>query len=248
MVGESEHAARPKELRAMSDERVIVVHLRQPRRSDAGEMRSDPFYELGSFGCTRCHARNLMHPGKAHELQGVRFAFAQGGPLGFRLVHLTPPVSVVRHADRCEVVWTPVEAPFRYAAAPILVDREGRSDFPRLMIMLGEIDRPTWPARFSSAFRSRRKVLPPLAARELVRVFERRRAAAGPAARAACYSDALPYLPNLVDVNRAKTLETLRASASPRSRSVDAKDGSRDRTRAVGTRPNTTCSPRAKIR
>jgi hypothetical protein len=69
----------------MSAARVIVVHLRQPKRGDPGESRSDPFYEFGSFGCTKCHSRNLMHPRRAHELDGARFAFAQGGRLGFRL-------------------------------------------------------------------------------------------------------------------------------------------------------------------
>ena len=81
----------------MSATRVIIVHLRQPVRGDPSEMRSDPFYEFGSFGCTECHLKNLMNPRRSHELEGVRFAFAQGGTLGFRLVHLTPPARVVNH-------------------------------------------------------------------------------------------------------------------------------------------------------
>ena len=86
----------------MKPDRVIIVHLRQPRRNDPQETRADPFYELGSFGCTKCHSMNLMHPRRAHELDGARFAFAQGGPLGFRLILLTPPARIVVHRDRCE--------------------------------------------------------------------------------------------------------------------------------------------------
>lgn len=113
-------------------ERVVVVHLRRPNRDDPREMRSDPFWEFGSFGCTGCHRRNLMNPRRIHELEGTRLAFAQGGPKGFRLVLLTPPVEVVRHRDRCELRWEPARMPFRYDSAPLLVDAEGKSDFPSL--------------------------------------------------------------------------------------------------------------------
>ncbi|MBK9033452.1 MAG: hypothetical protein IPL61_19670 [Myxococcales bacterium] len=74
--------------RAMSA-RVIIVVLRQPRSDE--DARTDPFFEFGSFGLTGCHAANLLHDEAA---DGARLAFAQGGPLGFRLVTLTPPVEV----------------------------------------------------------------------------------------------------------------------------------------------------------
>ncbi|MCC7408418.1 MAG: hypothetical protein IT442_10120 [Phycisphaeraceae bacterium] len=195
----------------MSTPHVIVVHLRRPRRNDPNERRSDPFYEFGSFGCTKCHARNIMHPGRAHELDGVRFAFAQGGPLGFRLVHLTPPARVVIHADRCELLWTPAEPPFRYDTAPLLVDAGGNSDFPALAALFRRVSRRTWPARFSSAFRSRRAPLPATVAEELIRVFDDRRMTAKPEALAATYVDALPYPPNNPDMDRGTTLTALRA-------------------------------------
>lgn len=198
----------------MSTPRVIVVHLRQPKRNDPGESRSDPFYEFGSFGCTKCHSRNLMHPRRAHELDGARFAFAQGGPLGVRLVHLSPPASVVEHRDRCELVWTPAESPFRYDAAPVLVNAAGESDFPALVRMLRGVFRETWPGRFSSAFRSRRTPLPATVADEVVRVFDRKRAKAKSDALAASYVDALPYPPKLPDGNRETTLAGLRAAAN----------------------------------
>jgi hypothetical protein len=200
----------------MSAARVIMVHLRQPKRNDPGESRADPFYEFGSFGCTKCHSRNLMHPRRAHELDGARFAFAQGGPLGFRLVHLSPPVRVVEHRDRCELVWTPADSPFRYDAAPVLVNAAGESDFPALVRMLRGVFRETWPQRFSSAFRSRRTPLPAIVADEIVRVFDRKRAKAKPETLAASYVDALPYPPNKPDRSRKATLAALRAKAGGR--------------------------------
>ena len=36
---------------------VFIVHLRRPKKNDPEEMRSDPFWEFGSFGCTGCHSR-----------------------------------------------------------------------------------------------------------------------------------------------------------------------------------------------
>ncbi len=200
----------------MSAARVIVVHLRRPKRSDPGESRADPFYEFGSFGCTKCHSRNLMHLRRAHELEGARFAFAQGGPLGFRLVHLTPPARVVKYRDRCELTWTPADPPFRYDAAPLLVDADGRSDFPALLATLGRVFRATWPARFSSAFRSRRTPLPVAVADEVTRVFDRGHARAKPEMLASSYVDALPYPPNRPDAYRKATLAALRAKAMPR--------------------------------
>ncbi|MCA9288023.1 MAG: hypothetical protein KDA05_05530 [Phycisphaerales bacterium] len=198
----------------MTDPRINIVLLRQPDRAKKTEMRSDPFYEFGSFGCTQCHRKNLMHRAKAHELRGARFAFAQGGPLGFRLVHLTPPVSVVRHPDRIEVIWEPAEQPFRYDRAPVLAGPKGETDFPALLVKLQDVDRPTWPARFSSAFRSRRTPLAPVVALQIASVFERLRQAAPPDALAASYIDALPYAPNRPDPDRAGTLAHLRAGGS----------------------------------
>lgn len=197
----------------MSATRVIVVHLRQPKRGDPSESRADPFYEFGSFGCTKCHSRNLMHPRRADELKGARFAFAQGGPLGFRLVHLTPPARVVKHRDRCELVWTPAHPPFRYDAAPVLVNAAGESDFPSLLAMLQGVLRETWSGRFSSAFRSRRTPLPASVADEVVRVFAHTRGKAKPEALARTYIDALPYAPNNPDGKRKSSLAVLRAAA-----------------------------------
>ncbi len=200
----------------MKPNRVILVHLRQPVRSDLGERRADPFYEFGSFGCTKCHSRNLMNPRRAHELEGVRLAFSQGGSLGFRLVHCTPPVRVRQHSDRCELLWTPTIRPFRYDRAPLLVNHDGESDFPALRRSLENVLRDTWPARFSSAFRSCRTPVSDAIASEIVRLFDRRRQKANPDTLADSYVDALPYPPNSPDLHRQSSLKALRAQAGHR--------------------------------
>ena len=80
----------------MSCEHVHIVLLRRPKsaKEDPRESRSDPFWEFGSFGCTGCHGGNILHPRNADEIAGGRLAFAQGGDNGFRLVYLTPAVTV----------------------------------------------------------------------------------------------------------------------------------------------------------
>ncbi len=69
--------------------KIYIVHLRRPR---SGDPRWDPFYELGSFGCTGCHSRNLLNSRTSPIKDNDRLAFIQGGPHGSRLVMLTPPV------------------------------------------------------------------------------------------------------------------------------------------------------------
>ena len=87
---------------------VIVVMLRQPR-SDANESRTDPYWEFGSFGTTGCHGRSVMNQARVSELDGKRFAFAQGGPLGMRLVHVTPPLRtrILAKNNTAEALWEP---------------------------------------------------------------------------------------------------------------------------------------------
>ncbi len=186
---------------------VVIVHLRQPRGGNPEEMRSDPFWEFGSFGCTGCHRHNQMHPARIEELEGARLAFAQGGKQGFRLVMLTPPVRAVHHAKGCELRWEPAEMPFRYDQAPLLIGAGGESDCSSLKDMIATADRGTWPARFSSCFRSRRQALPAPAATELVRRYEQLRAAAPASSIATRYDQAMPYAPNVIDKDRRHTYE-----------------------------------------
>lgn len=188
--------------------RVVIVHLRKPDRSSPNETRTDPFWEFGSFGCTGCHRKNLMNPKRIDELEGLRVAFAQGGRDGHRLVHLTPPVRVVRHKDRCELRWEPA-MPFRYAEAPVLAGADGTNDFPLLLKMLAGVNRTTLPAKFSSCFRSRRTPLREELSREIIRVFDRKRSKAKPAMIASAYHEALPYPPNRIDRARKSTYQDL---------------------------------------
>src|SRR6266542_2541693 len=120
----------------MNEPKVILVMLRQPYLKNPNEMRTDPLWEFGSFGCTRCHRKNLMNPKKLAELNGVRFGFAQNGPLGIKLVHVTPPVTTQHHRTFGEAKWSPAEMPLTYASAPTLVNNFGESDIPALLDML----------------------------------------------------------------------------------------------------------------
>jgi hypothetical protein len=138
--------------------------LRQPKRYDPSEMRTDPLWEFGSFGCTCCHRGGLMNPNKLAELNGTRFAFAQNGPLGVKLVHVTPPVNTIPHRifkeEFGEAKWDPAEMPLTYCSAPILGDKFGASEIAEIRKMINNIKRSSPVAQFASKFRSRRLPLP----------------------------------------------------------------------------------------
>jgi len=199
-----------------SGDGVIVVLLRRPRKSDPKERRSDPFWEFGSFGLTRCHSRNLMNPRNAVGLSGVRLAFAQGGDEGFRLVHLTPPVEVVIHRNCIEATWSPHDMPFRYMDAPILVSNKAESDFKKLEASIEGVSRTTKEGRFSSRFRAGKTRLSDSLAREMVRVYDRKRSRSKASMFASSYDHALPWPPPVADEDRGRTyalkLDEARAS------------------------------------
>lgn len=189
----------------MTQLKVIIVQLRRPRHNDVNEMRSDPFWEFGSFGCTRCHQRNLMHPNKLDLLAGARLAFAQGGDKGFRLVHLTPLIEVIHHGDFGEAKWQPAKMPFKYNEAPLLINNFGHTDFPLLRQFVEKTNRSSWESKFSSRFRARRDSLDKEMAQEIIDVFEQKVAVASSNSFASIYVDALPYLPSKIDYNRSQT-------------------------------------------
>lgn len=193
--------------------RVILVHLRRPSRH-GNEARNDPFWEFGSFGCTGCHRKNLMNPRRILALENARLGFAQGGPAGMRLVHLTPAISVIRYRRRCELVWKPHRMPFRYNYGPILIGPNGETDFPLLRGMIAHVDRTTWISKFSSAFRSRRQPVPAQVGRQIIRVFDARRRKAPSTAIASQYWHALPWAPPRINRRRKATLDQLRSVAS----------------------------------
>ncbi|MDE0241882.1 MAG: hypothetical protein OXQ84_17115 [bacterium] len=189
----------------MTDPKVIVVMLRQPKGDDPREMRTDPLWEFGSFGCTGCHRRNLMNPRKVAELDGSRLAFAQGGDSEIRLVHVTPPVTMIHHGSFAEAVWQPQDMPLAYDSAPLLVDNRGDSDLPVLMEMIDDVRRNTPVARFASKFRSRRKPLPADIGRHLIASYLGFRQRGAVVAQ--CYADSLPFPP-------PRMLRTNKVSAS----------------------------------
>lgn len=198
----------------MIEQPVVIVMLRQPLRSRSNEMRSDPFWEFGSFGCTGCHRANLMHPNRIEELHGCRLAFAQGGARGFRLVHVTPPVTPCRGERFCELRWSPRRMPMKYASAPLLIDNDGHSDFLCLMPLLRTVNRTTWQARFSSRFRSRRQPLPDHIAAAIAQGYDAHRARSARSAIATRYHEAMDIPPPCIDENRRKTYQSL-SGASP---------------------------------
>ena len=192
----------------MPKPKVYLVHLRRPDSASKNpdETRADPFYEFGSFGCTTCHYRNLLHPCHADELLGARLAFVQGGNLGSRLVFLTPPIAVVKKWKRnCEVRWTSAEMPFKYKEAPILVSNDGQSDFPSVKRFALQADGKKIEGRFSSKIRSRARPVEPKLAHEVVKIYEAKRAKASASAIAATYDEALPWRPPKVVRNRKAT-------------------------------------------
>jgi hypothetical protein len=191
----------------MDRQTVIVVMLRRPRLNEPNEMRTDPLWEFGSFGCTGCHGRNLMNPKRLAEHNGSRFAFVQNGHLGIKLVHITPPVRAVLHSGFGEVAWEPREMPLQYDTAPLIVSRSGESDTPTILHLIRGARRRGPIAQFSSKFRSCRQPLPDSAGRELVEVYERTRNSGAAVSRS--YVDALPYPPPLIDLDREATYRRL---------------------------------------
>jgi hypothetical protein len=158
-----------------------------------------------------------MNPNKAERLEGARLAFAQGGPLGIRLVYLTPPVRVSSHRNCIEATWIPHKMPFRYLEAPVLVGNRGASNFPLLEAALRNGKRSTLEGQFASNFRSRTTQLETPIAKELIRTYSNMRKQASCAAIAVCYTDALPKLPPCVDADRQQTYSSLLGDAEAKS-------------------------------
>lgn len=191
----------------MAENRVIIVHLRRPRK-DPEETRSDPFWEFGSFGITGCHRKNLMNHKNEEKLEGARLAFAQGGGQGTRLVHLTPPVKIIRNQSGIEAQWSPKEMPFRYDSAPILAPAasdSAKSQFPKLAATLRAVDRTTPPSQFASKYRATATCLDDELANEMIEIYDEKRNRAPRSEIARCYIDALPWPPPLRDDEREQT-------------------------------------------
>ena len=170
---------------------VYVVQLRNPGSRDR---RRDPFWELGSFGLTGCHAKNLMNKKHKDQLEGARLAFAQGGPRGICLVLLTPPVRIREHRRCLEARWNPRVQPFRYSSAPVLVHpgvgQHNKTEFTEIERAIRHTHRKTWPGKFSSCFRSKCHPLGAAAARQLSTLYKEHKGQ-----RCADYTQARPNPP-----------------------------------------------------
>jgi hypothetical protein len=177
---------------------LFIVMLRQPRKNDP---RTDPFWEFGSFGCTGCHRRNLLHPKLCRIADGDLLAFIQGGHLGSRLLLITPPVKRIVHEaatgnSRVELRWNSDTKPFRYDCAPSLFESASPRRlglFPKLAGDVADANRPTVAAKFASRFRARTRPLDRELARELVNGFTARVADATASDFISQYHDALPW-------------------------------------------------------
>ncbi len=179
-------------------ERIFIVMLRCPRKDDP---RTDPFWEFGSFGCTGCHGKNLLHPKNCQIRNGDRLAFVQGGQLGARLLLVTPPVERIDHVGgspkcRVELRWASAKKPFRYKRAPSLFESPapGKTGlFPRLAEFLDHTDRTTIDAKFASRFRARTRPLESAIADELESGFTAKVKKAEKSDFIARYEEALPW-------------------------------------------------------
>jgi hypothetical protein len=192
----------------MSD-RVFIVMLRTPERNDP---RSDPFWEFGSFGCTGCHGKNMLHPKNCQVRDGDRLAFVQGGHLGPRLLLVTPPIKRIDHragssSALVELCWDSSRKPFRYDRAPSVFESPSpgsRGLFPRLADSIADTNRATVGAKLASRFRSRSRPLEPDLAQELENGFDAAVKNAEESDFITCYEDALPWCdcPNSPDERR----------------------------------------------
>jgi hypothetical protein len=195
----------------MKAPKVIVVLLRQPSTA-VTERRDDPFWEFGSFGCTGCHSRNLMNPKRAHELNGARLAFVQGGLLGFRLVHVTSEIWMEPVGSGFEARWPPGQMPLKYASAPLVIDNDYNSDIPLLAMESRGVLRSTPVARFASAFRSRRSPVAGDVGAAIIACYRRRRT---PARVAKTYEDAMPHPPPIIERSREQRYRAIRKMRGP---------------------------------
>lgn len=144
---------------------------------------------------------------RAYELNGARLAFVQGGPLGFRLVHVTPEIWIDSISRGVEVRWLPCGMPLRYSSAPLVIDNDGGTDIPGLAAQSDGVDRSTGVARFASAFRSRRT---PVAGEIGAGMIACYRAARTSGRTAKSYTDAMPPSPAIIEPNRRRRYQSLR--------------------------------------
>lgn len=189
--------------------KLFIVLLRRPSKKP-GEMRSDPFWEFGSFGLSRCHIKNLLNPNKVERLHKGRLAFVQGGKEGFKLLLITPSVKTKVVNGKIEVNWKPIK-PFKYSTAPTVIRNVKHTDFSYLINEIHKSDRTTFEGKFASAFRSRTTQLDEKIADKLINDFYNLYRKSKPSDKIKNYTEALPYPPPKIDPNRLKTYKRLKS-------------------------------------
>ena len=191
--------------------KLIIVVLRQPRTSDKNESRSDPFWEFGSFGTTGCHSYNLMNKRNEDHVNGSQFAFVQGGQDGVKLVLITPNIIANTKREFMEAVWGPPKMPLIYSKAPLIINKDGKSDFILLRNEILKHKKQSNIQKFTSAFRSRVGEVDQEISEEMLNVFNKFYKDKNNIAKH--YEEALPYIPNCVDNNRFKTYKELKSKS-----------------------------------
>lgn len=156
------------------------------RRAGSSDPRNDPFWEFGSFGCTGCHSRNLLHPRRTRLVDGDRLAFLQGGEREIRIVGVTPPISVEGSNARVEIKWNAKYRPIPYARAPLLIDNSGKTAFSRIRPIVNSTNRSTFCSAAASRFRSRTSPIEKGLASQILKYF-----AADDLPRTRLYSEAV---------------------------------------------------------
>lgn len=203
--------------------RLFVVHLRRPH--GVNDVRKDPWWEYGSFGLSGCHRANLLHPSRSRVRTGDQLAFVQGGPMGTRLVLITPPVQrrVWGNASGpalVEITWDRRAQPLRYGpAAPLLAGRAAQvpPDLPELRKYLREVGRTSARAKFASRFRARCGPLPSELAVEFQSTFRRAVAEARSEDFAGDYTDVVPGIhPRHKRADRHRQFQSLKVDLRAR--------------------------------
>ena len=190
--------------------KIFIVLLRRPT-NEPNEMRSDPFWEFGSFGLTGCHSRNLLNPNKIERLKNSRLAFVQGGNDGFKLLLVTPEIKINVVRNLIEVNWKPVKLPFKYQTAPTIIRNDKETVFPYLTKYFMNNRGLTSVVNFSSSFRAKTTPLEEDVAEIFIKDFEKFYKRAKVNDLISDYSEALSYSPPTLDKKRATTYKLLKS-------------------------------------
>ena len=182
--------------------------LRRPtNKSD--EMRSDPFWEYGSFGLTGCHDKNLLSPRNLEKLHNGRLAFVQGGKDGFKLLLVTRKVEAKIVNSSVELKWKPIK-PLKYIKAPTIISNKKDTDFLYLQKYFLNNKRSTLEGKFASAFRARTNPLEVEDAIKIIKDFGEYYSKTPSSFKISKYWEALPYAPPKIDTTRRDTYRRLK--------------------------------------